>query len=140
MHGKIKMFNNERGYGFILGEDGKDYFVHVSNIACAEELFRGMGVIFTPGTNNRGKVALNVSLDGSSNYKDDFIQIGENRIKIRNIKQYGFDEDFLFGVLPPGFKHHTPYLYIETYQGDYIKYYGNDQKAKCAELDALLRK
>lgn len=30
--GKIKWFNIGAGYGFITGEDGKDYFVHFSKI------------------------------------------------------------------------------------------------------------
>ncbi len=28
MVGKVKRFSDEKGFGFILGEDGKDYFVH----------------------------------------------------------------------------------------------------------------
>jgi CspA family cold shock protein len=32
MNGKVKWFNARRGYGFITGTDGKDYFVHYSAI------------------------------------------------------------------------------------------------------------
>lgn len=28
MNGKIKWYKREKGFGFIVGEDGKDYFVH----------------------------------------------------------------------------------------------------------------
>lgn len=30
MNGKIKWYRQEKGYGFLLGEDGTDYFVHYS--------------------------------------------------------------------------------------------------------------
>ena len=28
MEGKIKWYKREKGYGFLTGDDGKDYFVH----------------------------------------------------------------------------------------------------------------
>ena len=32
MKGKVKFFNSEKGFGFIAGEDNKEYFVHSSGI------------------------------------------------------------------------------------------------------------
>lgn len=32
MQGKVKMFNQEKGYGFITIEDGKDVFFHYSQL------------------------------------------------------------------------------------------------------------
>lgn len=32
MQGKVKMFNKEKGYGFITLEDGRDVFFHYSQL------------------------------------------------------------------------------------------------------------
>lgn len=32
MNGKVKFFNRMNKYGFIAGEDGKEYFVHESGL------------------------------------------------------------------------------------------------------------
>ena len=32
MKGKIKFFNEMKGFGFIIGEDGKQYFVHSTGL------------------------------------------------------------------------------------------------------------
>ena len=32
LNGTVKWFNGEKGFGFITGEDGKDIFVHFSQI------------------------------------------------------------------------------------------------------------
>ena len=31
MTGKVKFFNEQKGFGFIAGDDGKDVFVHKTN-------------------------------------------------------------------------------------------------------------
>ncbi|MFH1013627.1 MAG: cold shock domain-containing protein [Thermoplasmatota archaeon] len=33
MKGKVKWYNIQKGYGFIKGEDGKDVFVHKSDLS-----------------------------------------------------------------------------------------------------------
>lgn len=52
MKGKIKTFNEEKGYGFIRGEDGKDIFVHLSEIHIdSGKIKKGDTVEFEYGVN-----------------------------------------------------------------------------------------
>ncbi len=37
MEGKIKWYKREKGYGFIVGDDGKDYFVHYTSLPQDQE-------------------------------------------------------------------------------------------------------
>lgn len=63
MSGKVKWFNAKRGYGFITGEDGADYYVHYSDIQ--GEGFRTLGggqeVTFDTVTEEKGARAVNVA-------------------------------------------------------------------------------
>ena len=62
MKGKEKWFNAEKGYGFILSEEGKDVFVHFSAIQGEgyKTLEEGQEVTFDVETGDRGQLAKNV--------------------------------------------------------------------------------
>lgn len=63
MKGTVKWFNAQKGFGFISGDDGKDYFVHQSNIKIEgfRKLDEGDIVDFWVGIGGNGKEqALNV--------------------------------------------------------------------------------
>ncbi|MBD3209436.1 cold shock domain-containing protein [Candidatus Woesearchaeota archaeon] len=63
MKGKVKFFNEMKGFGFVAGEDGKEYFVHQSALAPGLALRENDVVVFDPEQGDRGPKAANVSLD-----------------------------------------------------------------------------
>ena len=60
MKGKVKMFNSERGFGFITGDDGKDVYVHSSAIEGGATLAVGDEVEYDVEQGDRGPRAKNV--------------------------------------------------------------------------------
>jgi len=62
MEGKVKFFNGRKGFGFITGEDGKDYFVHFSALPRGIKLFTEDKVSFEPVEGDRGLKAEKVEL------------------------------------------------------------------------------
>ena len=61
MKGTVKFFNNMKGFGFITGEDGKDYFVHKSGLKADVEIKDGDSVDFEVEQGDKGLKAVNVS-------------------------------------------------------------------------------
>lgn len=61
--GKVKWFNNEKGFGFIEREDGADIFVHFSAIQGEgyKSLEEGQEVTFEIEEGQRGLQAVNVN-------------------------------------------------------------------------------
>ncbi len=64
--GTVKWFNDRKGYGFIQQENGKDVFVHFSNITGSgfKSLQEGDKVSFEVQESERGPQAVNVSKQG----------------------------------------------------------------------------
>ena len=61
MEGTVKFFNEQKGFGFISGEDGKEYFVHLSGLAEGTSLQENDSVTFEVEEGDRGPKAVNVN-------------------------------------------------------------------------------
>ncbi|MFQ5620968.1 MAG: cold-shock protein [Candidatus Nanoarchaeia archaeon] len=60
MNGTVKFFNEGKGFGFIVGEDGKEYFVHVTGLTEGTRLAENDAVTFDVEEGDRGPKAVNV--------------------------------------------------------------------------------
>ena len=61
MKGNIKFFNEVKEFGFITGEDGKEYFVHKSGLAEGVTLSKDDEVTFEVEEGDRGPKAVKVT-------------------------------------------------------------------------------
>lgn len=71
MEGTVKWYNFKKGYGFIQGEDGNDYFVHFTAIPKGTSLRENDKVSFEPAENEKGKQATNLQLLTKASDRDD---------------------------------------------------------------------
>ena len=60
MKGKVKFFNEMKGFGFISGEDGKEYFVHTTGLN-GISVREGDSVTFEVEHGDKGPKAVKVS-------------------------------------------------------------------------------
>lgn len=63
MKGTVKFFNEVKEFGFITGEDGKDYFVHKSALADGLRIDKEDKVNFEVEKGDRGPKAVKVTKD-----------------------------------------------------------------------------
>ena len=61
MNGTVKFFNAGKGFGFVAGEDGKEYFVHKSAVGEGVNLNEGDAVTFEVEQGDRGPKAVKVA-------------------------------------------------------------------------------
>jgi len=61
MKGKVKFFNEIKEFGFITGEDGKDYFMHKTALNEDASLNKDDSVVFEVEKSDRGLKAVKVS-------------------------------------------------------------------------------
>ena len=66
--GIVKWFNAQKGYGFITGNDGVDYFVHYSSIEAEgyKTLTEGQAVAFDVEQKEKGPEAKHVHLEANA--------------------------------------------------------------------------
>ena len=60
MKGTVKFFNPQKGFGFIAGEDGNEYFVHQTALPEGLILNENDAVTFDVEEGDRGPKAINV--------------------------------------------------------------------------------
>jgi CspA family cold shock protein len=60
--GKVKFYNDMRSFGFITGDDGKDYFFHISGVEGGKTLKEEDKVSFETEMGDRGLKAVKVKL------------------------------------------------------------------------------
>lgn len=61
MNGKVKFFNTMKGFGFIIGEDGKEYFVHQTGLQEGVSIAENDAVSFDVERGDRGPKAVKVN-------------------------------------------------------------------------------
>lgn len=63
MQGKIKFYNEDKGFGYLIGDDKKDYFFHISNINNKpEKIDKNDFVSFDPSRNDKGLEAKDITI------------------------------------------------------------------------------
>jgi len=60
MTGRVKWFSRERNFGFLIGEDKKDYFFHGSEVQGDGKIFEQDEVEFIAEETKKGLSALKV--------------------------------------------------------------------------------
>ncbi len=61
MKGTVKFFNATKGFGFVSGEDGKDYFVHSTGLQAGVTIDQDDSVTFEAEQGDKGLKAVKVA-------------------------------------------------------------------------------
>ena len=60
--GIVKSWNLAQGWGFIEGDDGEDYFIHISKVRKGQSISNNSRVKFDVSEGQRGPEAENVTI------------------------------------------------------------------------------
>lgn len=142
MRGRIKRFIEDKGYGFITGEDGQDYFFHISQVRDMVEIKNYMIVNFDIADGKKGKNAVNIRVSEQNNSPSKFITCGNTNIRLNNIKQYGlgqyailYEKVFREDMKEKRYKFEDEWQYCGEISIEYLDLYISD-----VETSVLVRK
>ena len=94
MEGTVKWFNSKKGYGFIAGDDGEEYFVHFTAVPRGTFLRENDRVSFEPGESERGKQAKNVKLLQKGSERTDLPKEEESYEENQDSEDFGDEEGY----------------------------------------------
>ena len=61
LSGEIKVWNQGKGWGFIEGDDGEDYFFNIKNLRSGQKVNTSTRVKFDTEESHQGPQAINVT-------------------------------------------------------------------------------
>jgi len=92
MEGTVKWYNIRKGYGFVKGEDGEDYFLHHTALDKRVFLRENDQVSFEPAETEKGKQALNVQLLQKGSERTDLEEANEEVAETK-VEEFGGEDD-----------------------------------------------
>ena len=120
MRGRIKVLKENRNFGFLIGEDGNDYFFHFSDVKSIDVPIMNSIVEFEPHITTKGRSAINITIEKQALERPEMINIGGVRMKLNTIKAYGIYYDYTSWFK----KRH--FLRVDTYDKKSYYFYDYD--------------
>ena len=63
LYGTLRYYHMERKFGFVTADDGKEYFIHASNVEGErQKLEVNQRLSFEEGKNDKGRMAIHVKI------------------------------------------------------------------------------
>ena len=103
MKGKIITFKTEQGFGFIKGEDNKNYFFHISKVLNPMDIKSNYVVDFNIKETTKGLNAININIHtplSQIKSKDKLLKIKDLRLRASEIKEYNIITEINDGDVP----------------------------------------
>lgn len=103
MKGRIIKFFEDKGYGFLIDENGEQRFFHVKSVKSPLDICVRAEVEFSPLETPKGMSAVDIVVL-VKNEKSRYVKIGDIRLARSNIKKYSVSDEYYYQVIDKNFK------------------------------------